>query len=631
MKKITIFSIIISILISIFVFSCAMSQQSPGGSLSVQMPSYISTGSRNLNNASSSVLKDLIYDSTTGKFKSGVRFEVGIELFGRRIVSIQLKPGDVRSLTVPAGVPLTIGVGMYLVNGSGEEINSYLYTDKKSKIVLMANEKRKLGLTLDMNKPTIVRTFFSKSDLPDSQITSTDNPGDSAIMTGFFDKTNNVPVFTSYKWGANSSEIIKYEGTSFTTIPKSSFGLSSLPAGDKGRFFRVFSPSNGVKTIWYVTKTGADSSGDAIYQYNGSTFQKISYTSDEPNGNNGVFINDNAINRIKSGIKRVISLQITGNSYPFESSNSTRTYYFLDYSSGFLAVNYGLASNSNKWSTAGDNRGSDFMQNYPHEHFLLDIEQDNDYRVTSSPPYIQVSPKDGTFFATQLGCYYLPEIAMAGFASGKGVNQGLENSKKMIYIASPNDPNKAILITKVKSFGPLLFLGTRFGIYVVNKTSAEWHKFADDIGTSNSPAILPQSAIKKIASIPGEPIVQFGEANIINTSNPLDPIIYKVLIAATPRRVFFIKIDASKLSSASSLNISDIVSAIKENSGVVDVWDGLPFTPKKYVPENSIDFLTHDTAKINFVMHDETTDGGVFWIGTNHGIGMIKDSEAMGL
>jgi hypothetical protein len=369
---------------------------------------------------------------------------------------------------------------------------------------------------------------------------------------------------------------VQYNSAGTPVFPN--VGISGLSLAGKGIISRVMRDPGGANPYWYVQNSGVLRSVDGV------TFTALSGTPPSFAGM-GTYL---------SRVFSVKSIYANDTSIPQQ-----RYFFFLNYGLGYLVFDY--ISSTGLWSSVNNLDFSEYDSLYKYEPFLLDVEQD---ALINASQFRKISTnytgnKQWLFFATKIGLFYVNELALLDFANGDK-EAGINKFKKIINIPNPYNPKESVLITKVKVIGNTVYLGSKQGVYTVDKTGTEWNKFVYD--SVDDFTYYDLQSIKKVEEfIYEEPVVSM---DLTSTTAG------QVLCIATPKRVWFKNISNGK-------------------TDMVTVWDGLPFVPIfKYASAkllNEVDFKTHDAASVNFTLWDAVNSK--FWIGTDYGLCSVDISR----
>jgi hypothetical protein len=566
-KRVTIFTAI-SALVTLTMMIAACAVGSGSGHLQVHTPDF-SEISRGIYNSDNTFIKDA---SSDGR----LRFEVGVEAFGQRIISAQLKPGDDTLLTVPAGIPLTIGVGIYLVESATDEketINAYLVSDVKDQLVLIPGETRYLDYVLDTSEPTIVDSYY--------QPHVEEAPGLSSIRSGVLNDSDGNPYFSVFDFTSGIKNLMFNHATEKFEEKTNNEISTDLGAVPPGLIFEVEDPDN--LNYWHISDAGIKR-GTSINSGTFSAAQPSNYDAESlsklPGVRNVEFIN-----------------------YEY-SPGEFRYIWFFSYGEGYVSLRYD-SDVATQWSFVETIDFGDYFSVLPNEAFVLDVEQD-----TTSDIAGVIDNRRMVFFATKIGLFYLSEDILHDLKAGVPPairRQKLLSRANLINIPNPANTNKNLTVTSVKATGNRIFLGTRSGVYMVDKNSEFWKVFANS--GKNTVGFLNPKALKKLPAFPTEPVI----SNELYSTD-----IGEVLVLATTRKVIFTR-----------FNDSDVFSPDVQT---VTVWDGIPFIPKVDIDLgftlDSVDFISHDVSRLSFVLYDEAHPAGPsFWIGTYHGLGSVPLSR----
>ncbi len=473
MKKLfKLYKIFIVIIVAIFIFNCALEPTSDNGNITILTPNYAPI---------SKSIGGVDIDEQLQEMQDRIRYEIGIEHEGKRIASVQLKNNDETTINVPAGIRLTIGVGIYLADFADKNTelwNSYLVSDVKTNVILMANETKYLDFTLDFSKPTKVESYHP----PLLGAPGMNNaPGIGNITGGVIFPLLEEPVFSYVNLRTKTPKLVKYNiAGNFNNIPVTVDWFA--PTG-YGKLFEVKSPD--FNKYWFIDNSNIFSN-DCSTDNNFTSF--LSYKDD----------------KFKDFLRKVFSIK----SVEYDGDY----YYFLNYGNGMLTTKYD--GDIFSWNQVSNIDFGNFSYIYPRLPFLLDVEQDT------------LPDNQNAFFVTKIGTFYVDNIALGLFADGNR-KAGLERCRRIIRIPHPFDDRKSILITSVRVFDGTIFLGTRDGLYKIKKNS-EWNNFKNKTITQFT--VLSPDQIKKIADFNHEPIISM---------NLVGPVGNKILVVATPRRVQF--------------------------------------------------------------------------------------------
>ncbi|MCK4795940.1 MAG: hypothetical protein KAT05_01090, partial [Spirochaetes bacterium] len=240
MKKLfKLYKIFIVIIVAIFIFNCALEPTSDNGNITILTPNYAPI---------SKSIGGVDIDEQLQEMQDRIRYEIGIEHEGKRIASVQLKNNDETTINVPAGIRLTIGVGIYLADFADKNTelwNSYLVSDVKTNVILMANETKYLDFTLDFSKPTKVESYHP----PLLGAPGMNNaPGIGNITGGVIFPLLEEPVFSYVNLRTKTPKLVKYNiAGNFNNIPVTVDWFA--PTG-YGKLFEVKSPD--FNKYWFI-------------------------------------------------------------------------------------------------------------------------------------------------------------------------------------------------------------------------------------------------------------------------------------------------------------------------------------------------------------------------------------------
>jgi hypothetical protein len=141
-------------------------------------------------------------------------------------------------------------------------------------------------------------------------------------------------------------------------------------------------------------------------------------------------------------------------------------------------------SDEYEWGQLANIDFSNLSSSYEELPFILDIEQ---------------IPDGDTLFASKIGLFYVDEMTLDYFSAEK-FKEAVNRLKRLIRIPDPFDKRKSLLITAVKSFNNDLFLGTRYGVYKIDKSSSKWISFANKNPEAGY-TYLDETSIEKIKDI----------------------------------------------------------------------------------------------------------------------------------
>lgn len=559
------------ILLSLFIVivGCSLGQETETGNVTIITPAY------------APITKSLAGISDHGTLLNDnqdlIRYEIGVENEGRRIASIQLKNNVETTITVPAGIKLDFGVGIYLAeskNTNNELWNTYVLSDVKRNIVLMPNETLYLDFTLDYSKPTIVQAYFPITGVPQL----TEAPGIAEMTGGVVFPADilpaTFPVFSYTNLNTNVSKLVYYNGTTETFVNLNLLvdsGVPGPPTG-AGKIFKVV--SNDGEMFWIIDDNDIFSNPGDNGIFNNNTFLGVPLEYKYPEDRDPL-----------SSVYEIRSIK-----HSTTTPARDRYWYFLNYGQGMLSVKYDSRPtkppNLPEWKKITNIDFTNFDYIYPNEPFIMDVEQD------TSPD------TNNAFFATKIGAFYIGEDAFDAFADGDK-DKGVALLKKIFRITDPVDNRRSVLITGIRIYGNNIYLASRAGLFRIKRNTSAWQKFRDEPITGSFMA-FPEEEIELVQTFYHEPIIS---VELAGTNND-------ILVVVTPRRVWF----------------------KNESNGKTDtitVWDGISFIPMKSFsnsdPVNYADYRVHDTAPIRYVLWDETNSK--FWIGTTFGLSSVNLSK----
>ncbi|MBN2544219.1 MAG: hypothetical protein JXB50_00380 [Spirochaetes bacterium] len=516
-------------------------------------------------------LNKLIAGMTTEealKLNGSVRYEVIVENNGNRINSVILKSDDSAEISIPAGINLDIGLGIFLAaNGTNDElINAYLVTDLKKNIVAIPNQTIYIDFILDFNRPTIVDYYYR--NFPNVPYPNAPGMADITGAVIYNHAPVNDPIFTAKRLTDGYFNILTFN----TFNPFN----TSIGSEAYGSVFKVDDPDgyNG-QAYWYIDKLNSD----FLYDY----------------GNINVIAGLDSINFIDNrSLPYKNSSQIfLKDVHMLESikyvSTSEFYYYFFIYKYGMLtlrSIDTGLAAPT--WTSVTNVDFRKFESIHPDLPFLLDIERDPEY--------------DGrdTFFASKIGLFYVNYQTLDAFAEDR-YDDAMNGLKRLIRIPDPYDTRKSVVITSVKVMDNYIYLGSRYGLYRINKLSKAWVSFSSKLW--NGPFVtLDINTIERVKSFRNNPIIALETGGVDGN----------ILAVTATKSVFF----------------KNVVTGRERE---LTVWDGLPFIPTRklvYRPDfNTIDFYNHGPSPVRFILWDGNAARNRFWIATKHGLASIDSAE----
>ncbi len=522
----------------LFLFGCANNFNE--SSLVVKAPNFIDT----------QIAKNIVGGGVDISNESQYRYVIAIENGNRTIDFITLQSNEAKSVVVPSNTLLTIKVGIYYaVDGSStyEKYNSYIGTATKDNIMVATGETKEITFDIKLNdlpvnvyydslfgknKVSIVNSAFQGSDGIYFSLTPLVNSGDSS--------------------SDSMSRVVKFSNQNFSLV-------NLNPYVNGAKFLAVKNAPND-KNIWFLSKTGLYFTDSSL-----STFEnKFNWTD-------------------FSKVSTIMDFKVK----PQTDNEIDRYHYLLEKGiSSFYPISYGLESNGHSWSTLGDVDVSDLPSPITNEPLVVDISR-NDAPDT-----------DKVLLSTNLGLYYVTESFFSDVLNGTDVdpNKVISNIKKNIKIDNPENSAETIFIRKAKFVGKTIYLGTKSGLYSINKDSSEWKEFAN--ASFQDITYLKQSAITKVA--------EFGYDEYISTMD----VVNNVLIVSTPKRIWFKNLTNNQTSQ-------------------VTVWNGLPFIPLKGFSNseklNTLEYGTQFLAPVKDIVYDSTNLR--YWILTSFGLASIDANK----
>ena len=260
-------------------------------------------------------------------------------------------------------------------------------------------------------------------------------------------------------------------------------------------------------------------------------------------------------------------------------------YYLFTNKTGYISLNHLVRDQeaTSSWSYLGDIDFSFLPSGNVFDPFIYDIAQDNkDFKWIH--------------FVTKFGLFYIRDTLVNDIINGD-VGDAISQMKKSIVVRNENGANEVITITKVADTENIIYLGTKLGVYQINKLSSEWNNFINI--KSDDFIIFDNSAIKKVNEFRKEESI----TTLKTITNQAGEII---LIVATPNRVVFTNSNGK--------------------SKEITVFDGLPFIPLKTyssMPElNYSEYKKQFTTNIKDVVYKD----GVYFFITDYGLASIEES-----
>jgi hypothetical protein len=540
MKNVVFFAIFILALCG-----CTNEAAQQSGNVTVMTPDFILPPMKNIVDTSGTI------DLTTLD-QARFRYDLIVESNSKRIYFGQLKKNETATISVPSGASLSFKVGVYYARNSesmSETYNAYLATGEVNNVILMPGESKYLTIKLDLKNPEKVTSYNNS------------NFGIATISGGVMGTDTN-PYFSVFNLssGTNEKYMRWYPQPTFTDVS----GSTGIVLSGKGIAVKVPNSPTSSPGWWYIQSSGVSQSTTGYSGFSALPPSFAGYT--------------NLLPRVFS-VKTVYANDT--------SAAGRRYYYFLNYGTGYIIMDYFVLTTN--WSIANVDF-SDYNNLYEYDPFLFDVEQDalinaTQFRKLSSN---YTGYQQWLFFATKIGLFYVNELALKDFASGDR-SAGINKFKKIIRIQNPYNQSEDVLITKVRVFGNTVYLGSKQGVYTIDKGGSEWNKFVYD--SVDDFTYYDLQSVKKLDEFTyEEPIVSMDIAN-------------NILCIATPKRVWFKNLSNGK-------------------TDMVSVWDGLSFVPiTKYANArslNQVEFNVHDAAPINFTVWDPTNLK--FWIGTDYGL-----------
>ncbi|OHD16862.1 MAG: hypothetical protein A2086_12355 [Spirochaetes bacterium GWD1_27_9] len=484
----------------------------------------------------SSIMRSITGVDNVTLDKNNFRFNIVVENNGKRLEFLQLKQNEEKLISVPSGIGLNFYVGIYYANKDSfdDVYNVYLSTTNQKNIVVQSGETKEVVLDLNLKQKTKASSYYNT-------LFGKGNVSGGYIATDSF-------CFTYSPYENTNSKFIDYS-TDFLELN------AGFTVTGKGIVAKVKDPDG--LNYWHIQPDGIRRSSSGNSNFSVLNLSDLKNYSEKLG----------KINNIGS-----FFVDIFGGRY----------YYFLNYGDGYLALNYNSLANPNTWSGIGEISLDIFSSIYPNEPFLLDVKQDE-----LNPLWI--------FFATKIGLYYVSDSTLSKFATSDK-EKAINEFKKLIRLKNPDNPKESILIRAIKIVDNKIYLGSRDGVFSIDRNTSEWNKFITD--PTSDISIFPYDKIKKEGDLDNEPVLNVGYDD---TSKG------KVLIMYSSKKVIFKNLTNGK---------TDILS----------VWDGLPFISEKYKDNvNLIDYSLYDLAPINFVLWDSKNSR--YWIGTKFGLASVNIND----
>lgn len=414
-----------------------------------------------------------------------IRYEIAVESENKRINSVILKNNESTSLKVPAGVKLTVAVGIYVVEKESEKelINAYLVSDVKNNVVVMPDQTIYLDFTIDLDKPTSITYHYPHENYP--------APGISDI-TGITFYTQTTSSGYQYPLLLTQKNLITAD---FKLLGFYSSNFHNLSIPSEGKLFKIniipgLGPYN--YEFWYITNN------DIFYNSGNDLIDVSPFSITSKN----LSFKNESYRGLLTSIERIETVK-----YP------NVYYYSLIYKNGVLVTKYD--SIKREWSEISKIDFSHVVF-YPELPFILDVTKGE---VTD------------TFFASQIGLFYVDSITFDYFAAEE-YTKGVNRLKKIIKITDPYDKRKSVLVTSVEVVGNKIFLGTRLGLYKINLNSSKWISFeSKEIGKDF--IYLDESIIEQVKVLGNTPI------NMLTSYED-------ILIIATPNALIFFNTQTEK-------------------------------------------------------------------------------------
>lgn len=461
------------------------------------------------------------------------RFEVSVESNGKVVNFIQLKRNEEKTLSVPTGIPLTFRVGVYYAEDSDtmyEAYNTYITSETKNDIVVSGGETKELTFDLYVNKDGLVDVYFS------------DAFGENKVAK------------------INSGAVVGNE-VFFSTSPLNTTGISSFNIVEvNGGIINGKTVQNDIKDcIFFDVKN--DPLENKIWFLGKGIWSGKDFTNN--------FTNIQGFETDLSDVKNATGFKIDDKYYYLMDNGKTK----------FYATGFNLDEDG-KWTSIGSVDLSSIPTVYPNEPFLLAAEKDGD--------------SANVMFATRMGLFYVDTDFLKSVAEeGGSQDKVMSGLKKIIKIENPENTKETVLVRRVQSTSDTIYLGTRVGLFKIDKTSGEWSSFLN--AGNGSYTVLDNKAISKVSDI-NETVVSMDEVSKNGGA--------RYLVVSTPKRVWFKELSTGK-------------------TAELTVWDGLPFIPLKgFANSDSVsssDFGTHYIAPVKFVIADSSK----FWIGTSFGLASV--------
>lgn len=545
MKKILLYLLVLILILS----GCSINQEGTSY-ITVKTPQLLTVSNKSIN-YNGEILDPLLNPSF-------FRYVLIVETQdGRRIKVEYLKNNEDKVIDLPSGVPLNLFLGVYIAideNSFTEKFNVFVLSDKKENVMLMANETKLIEFNLDLTKAPKVVSYYGNTFNIKSNFYS--------VLSATIDKTGN-PTFTIlpliFNKLADMTLIVKYSSGTFQNLDLSSFSTLKYvkildlqgndPSSDSAADIDYWLISN--DKIYRIADIDIDPINTSIansnYQISSSLFMDNSFL-------------------LKT--KRVISLKF-----------GTRFYYFFDYGVGFLGFNYGLKQGPPNWSTL-KNIAVNFTLNKVRQYpLLIDIKKD--------------IGTDNMIILTKMGAFYSKEDGLKYFSEGDYI-KGINSFKKIINISDDKTGN-SILITSIISTETKNYIGTRKGVYYIDKNNNYWKDFITSNNTNNIIG-LNSKAFTKIDDLDNEIIDKMFLINV--NSND-------ILVVTTPKRILF----------------KNLTNGAKD---YLTLNDGLLFVPigrlLDIVETNNVDFISHKIAPVVDIVNYQNN---TLFIATRFGLSSI--------
>ncbi len=505
------------------------------GSLVIQSPSGLSHITRSIVDSSS----DFVALDNDKLFK----INLFVLIDGTLIGNFSMDPDTEKVMSVPSGISIDVYAALYYAEGentNAEEYNVYLSYAKKTGVILMSGESKTIDLTLNLKESNPV-TFYKEYSF--NKVT-----GSAVGEKGVY-----FSMMKHFSGNKETGEIIKYTNGSIKSVRKT----------DDILFHSDYTPLSG-KNVFIANSKG-------IYLESNPELEPV----EPPVGY------DKDINSEKyTGIIDLKSFKIT-----MDGDIPDAYYYLFTNKTGYISLNHLVRDKDTipSWSYLGDIDFSFLPSGNAFDPFIYDIAQDSkDFKWVH--------------FVTKFGLFYIRDTLVNDIINGD-VGDALAQMKKCIVVRNENGANEVITITKVADTENIIYLGTKLGVYKINKLSSEWNNFITI--KSNDFIIFDNSAIQKVNEFRKEESITTLKT-VTNQSGEI------ILIVATPNRVVF----------------TNSTGKSKE----ITVFDGLPFIPLKTY--SSMPELNYSEYKKQFTTNikDVVYNNGVYFFITDYGLASIEES-----